>query len=123
MMLNVMFNLYLIWTTMLLIGVQLELNIYLDTNLMHRIGSTRLLNNISEVDNDTTKGVVTWVLIGLYFKIAMIVSKLSSTPKIAIMRPIEPAKSAATSEKTNSWDVFDAYSKKILHFISILSIM
>ena len=97
---------------MLLSGVQLELSIYLDTNLMHRIGSTRLLNNISEVDNDTTKGVVTWVLIGLYFKIAMIVSTLNSTPKIDIMRPIEPAKSAATSEKTNSWDVFNAYLSK-----------
>ena len=32
---------------------------YLDTNLMQRIGSTRQLNNMSEVDNDTTKGVVT----------------------------------------------------------------
>ena len=88
------------------------MNLYLDTNLMQRIGSTRPLNNMSEVDNDTTKGVVTWVLIGLYFKIAMIVRTLNSTPKIDIMRPIEPAKSAATSENTNSWDVFNAYLSK-----------
>ena len=75
---------------------------------MQRIGRTRALNNMSEVDNETTNGVVTWVLIGLYFKIAMIVKALNNTPTIDMMSPIEPAKSAATSENTNSWDVFKA---------------
>ena len=75
---------------------------------MQRIGRTRALNNMSEVDNETTNGVVTWVLIGLYFKIAMIVKALNNTPTIDMMSPIEPAKSAETSENTNSWDVFMA---------------
>ena len=77
---------------------------------MQSIGRTRPLNSMSDVDKDITKGVVTWALIGLYFRIAIIVNALNKTPKIEMMRPIDPAKSAATSENTNSWEVFSAYS-------------
>ena len=57
-MLDVMFDFYPV-LSILFREVQLLLSLYLDTNLMQRIGSTRPLNNMSEVDNDTTKGVVT----------------------------------------------------------------
>ena len=89
---------------------------------MQRIGRTRALNNMSEVDNETTNGVVTWVLIGLYFKIAMIVKALNNTPTIDMMSPIEPAKSAETSENTNSWDVFIACWRNLIVIIFNINI-
>ena len=74
---------------------------------------------MSDVDNDITKGVVTCALIGLYFIIAIIVKALNTTPKIDIMSPIDPAKSAATSENANSFVVFIAYIKRKLYMLFI----
>ena len=75
---------------------------YLERNFMLCRGSASPLNSISDADNETINGVVTWILVFLYFISAKMVNMLKVTPATAMIIPNEPAKLACVSVNTKS---------------------
>lgn len=74
---------------------------YLPKNLIAKSGKVRALNTKSDMDNETTNGVVTWTLVRLKLRSATTVSALKAAPRSAKREAKTPANVLSVALNTN----------------------